>query len=183
MSMLDRQQLAAVAALALLLLICAGSVAMTLAIRSDASAELSERQGVLDRLEARAGIHSESGRPSKAASAPAQAFLDAATAGLAAAELEAYVARLADRNAALVSFGTQASAGEDAAAVVRIEASLDITLSALQGLLYQLESGTPYVFVDSMTVRAPSTAAVGAAENQALRVALNLHALWRRRPT
>jgi hypothetical protein len=182
MRTLDRRQLAAVAALALLLLACAGFVAMTLAIRSDASAELSERQSVLDRLEARAGVRGEPHRQSKAAAAPIQAFLDAATAGLAAADLEAYMARLADRNAALVSFGTQASAGEEAAGVVRIEASLDISLSALQGLLYQLESGTPYVFIDSMTVRAPNTA-VAAAENQALRVTLTLHALWRRRPT
>jgi len=182
--MLDRQQAIAVAALALFLLACAGSVALTLAIRSDASAELSERQSVLDRLEARAGARGESGRQEKAAAAPPQAFLDAATPGLAAADLEAYVARLADRNAALVSFGTQASAGEEAAGIVRIEASLDISLLALQGLLYQLESGTPYVFVDSMTVRAPSTAvAAAAAENQPLRVTLNLHALWRRRPT
>jgi hypothetical protein len=180
--MLDRQQSAAVAALALLLLACAGSITMTLAVRSDASAELSERQSVLDRLEARAGVRGESGRQKKAAAAPIQAFLDAGTPGLAAADLEAYVARLADRNAALVSFGTQAAAGEEAAGVVRIEASLDISLLALQELLYQLESGTPYVFVDSMTVRAPTTAA-GAAENQPLRVTLNLHALWRRRPT
>jgi len=183
MRMLDRPQLAAVSALAVMLIACAGSVAMTLAIRADAAAELSERQSLLDRLEARARPHGKSDPQGKAAVAPAEAFLDAATPGLAAADLEAHVAHLADRNAALVSFGTQASAGEEAAGIVRIEASLDISLNALQGLLYQLESGTPYVFVDSVTVRAPTTAAAAAAENQALRVTLTLHALWRRRPT
>jgi general secretion pathway protein M len=183
MRMLDRQEVAAVAALGLLLIACAGSIAVTLAIRADAAAELSERQTILDRLEARAHPLGKADQQGKVAAAPAQAFLDAATPGLAAADLEAHVARLADRNAALVSFGTQASAGQEAAGVVRIEASLDISLNALQGLLYQLESGTPYVFVDSLTVRAATTVAAAAAENQALRVTLTLHALWRRRPT
>jgi general secretion pathway protein M len=182
MRILDRQQLVAVAALALLLFACAASVTLTLAIRADAAYELSERQSALERLQARVRPQGEAGPQGKAATAPAQAFLAAATPGLAAAELEAYVARLADRNAALVSFGTQAAAREEAAGVVRIEASLDISLSALQGLLYQLESGTPYVFVDSMTVRSPVVAAEGRG-NEALRVTLGLHALWRRRPT
>jgi general secretion pathway protein M len=181
MKMLDRQQLAAVAALALVLLACAASVTLTLAIRADAADGLSERQSVLDRLEARLRPHGETGQQGKPATAPVEAFLDAATPGLASAALEAYVARLADRNAALVSFGTQAAAGEEAAGVVRIEASLDISLLALQGLLYQLESGTPYVFVDSMTVRS-STVVAGGGDKEALRVTLGLHALWRRRP-
>ena len=88
------------------------------------------------------------------------------------------MARLADQHAALVSFGMQASAGEEVADAVRIEASLDISLRALQVLLYQLESGTPYVFVESMTVR-PSASA-GAVANAPLRVTLGLRALWRR---
>jgi general secretion pathway protein M len=183
MKMLDRQQLTAVAALGLLLLACVSSVALTLAIRSDAVEALTERQGVLDRLEARARPHGEPNRQGKSATAPAQAYLDAATPGLAAADLQAHVARLADQHAALVSFGTQASAGEDAAGVVRIEASLDVSLLALQVLLHQLETGTPYVFVDSMTVRAPTSIASASTENQALRVTLGLHALWRRGPT
>jgi len=182
MKMLDRQQSIAIGALALVLLACVASVALTLAARADAADELAERRNVLERLEARVRPPGEAGQPSKAATAPAEAFLAATTPGLAAAELEAYVARLADRNAALVSFGTQAAAGEEAAGVVRIEASLDISLLALQGLLYQLESGTPYVFVDSMTVRSP-TVAVGASGQEALRVTLGLHALWRRRAT
>jgi hypothetical protein len=93
--------------------------------------------------------------------------------------LQAYVVRLADRHAVLVSFGTQASGGEDAADAVRIEASLDVGLSALQVLLHQLEAGTPYVFVDSLTVRPASPIANGGAET--LRVTLGLRALWHRR--
>jgi general secretion pathway protein M len=182
MTNLRREQLIAVAALGLLVLACSAAVALTLSIRADAAQELADRQDALARLEARAGPRADQGAPSKPAAAPVEAFLDAPTLGLAGADLQAYVARLADRHAALVSFGQQASAGEDALNIVRIEASLDIKLPALQVLLYQLESGTPYVFVESMTVHSTNTAPSGDAENQTLRVTLGLSAFWRRRP-
>ncbi|HEY6256121.1 MAG TPA: type II secretion system protein GspM [Xanthobacteraceae bacterium] len=181
MRMLNRPQVIAVAALGLVLVACALSVALTLELRFDAVQELSDRQDVLARLETRARARSEARGPGRTAAAPAQAFLDAPTAGLAGAELQAYVARLADQHAVLVSFGTQASAGEDAADAVRIEASLEVGLAALQVLLHQLETGTPYVFVESMTVRPVTATATGGAENAPLRVTLGLRALWRRR--
>jgi hypothetical protein len=155
-------------------------VAVSFALRAEAGEELSDRQDVLSRLEARLGSKSQPHDKVRAGVAPAAAFLDASTPGLAGAELQAYIARLADRHAALVSFGTQAAGGEDAAGAVRVDASLEISLGALQVLLYQLESGTPYVFVDSMTIRATTGAAAGA-QNAPLRVTLGLRALWRRR--
>jgi general secretion pathway protein M len=182
MRKLRREQLIAVVALGLVLLACSAAVGLSLSIRADAARELAERQDALARLEARAGVRADPRGPSKPAAAPAEAFLDAPTLGLAGADLQAYVARLADQHAALVSFGQQASAGEDSLNTVRIEASLDIKLPALQVLLYQLEAGTPYVFVESMTVRLTNTAPSGGAENQTLRVTLGLAAFWRRRP-
>jgi len=181
MRMPDRSQVTALAVLVVLLLACAGSVALSLAMRSGAAEELAERQDALSRLEARVHARAEAHGAAGPAVAPDEAFLAAPTAGLAGADLQAYVARLADRHAVLVSFGTQAQAGEDAADAVRIEASLDIGLSALQVLLYQLETGTPYVFVESLTVRPVTAAATGGAENGPLRVTLGLRALWRRR--
>ena len=182
MKMLGREQLVAVAALGLFVLACSAAVGVTLSIRADAAQELSERQDMLARLEARTGTRGHAQSESKAPQAPPEAFLDAPTLGLAGADLQAYVARLANRHASLVSFGQGASSGEDALDVVRIEASLDIKLPALQVLLYQLESSTPYVFVESMTVHSPNTAPSGDAENQTLRVSLGLYAFWRRRP-
>ncbi len=178
MTMLNREQTMALAALCVLLVACVSSVVLTLRLRDDAAQDLSDREDVLSRLEARARSRSETHGETRVAAAPARAFLDASTSGLAGAELQAYMARLADQHAALVSFGMQASAGEEVADAVRIEASLDISLRALQVLLYQLESGTPYVFVESMTVR-PSASA-GAVANAPLRVTLGLRALWRR---
>jgi general secretion pathway protein M len=177
---LKREQVIAIAALCLLLIACGSSVAVSLALRAAAAEELSDRQDVLSGLEARARSKTQPHGQTRAGAAPAAAFLDAPTPGLAGADLQAYIARLADQHAALVSFGTQAATGEDAAGAVRVDASLDISLGALQVLLYQLESGTPYVFVDSMTVRATTGVAAGGA-NAPLRVTLGLRALWRRR--
>jgi hypothetical protein len=181
MRTLNRTQAMAVAVLGLLLVACAASVVVSLDMRFAAADELSDRQDALARMEARARARTEAHGASQAATAPAQAFLDAPTAGLAGADLQAYVARLADRHAVLVSFVTQAQAGEEAADAIRIEASLEIALGPLQDLLYQLETGTPYVFVESMTVRPITAAVTGSAENTPLRVTLGLRALWRRR--
>jgi hypothetical protein len=179
MRMLNRSQLTAVAALGLVLFGCAVSVALSLATRFDAAEELAGRQDNLARLEARARSRNEGHGASEPGVAPDAAFLDAPTAGLAGAALEAHVARLAGQHAVLVSFGTQAQAGEEAGDAVRIEASLEVGLGALQVLLHQLETGTPYVFVESMTVR--PVAATGGAADAPLRVTLGLRALWRRR--
>jgi hypothetical protein len=177
----NREQGIAIGALALLLIACASSLALSLEVRSEAAQELSDRQDTLSRLEARSQSSANPRSPTKATIAPPQAFLDAPTAGLAGADLQSYVARLADQHAALVSFGTQPSVGEEAADDVRIEASMDISLRSLQVLLYQLETGTPYVFLESMTIHSTSPAAAGDAEDAPLRVTLGLRALWRRR--
>jgi hypothetical protein len=64
-----------------------------------------------------------------------------------------------------------------------LQATLDADLQALQALLYQLESGTPYVFVDSLNIQIPGTNAQRAVEDPLLRVTLGLRAVWRRETT
>jgi hypothetical protein len=51
---------------------------------------------------------------------------------------------------------------------------------ALQELLYDLESRTPYVFVEVMAVQPPSTTALRATQEPVLRLTLGLRAPWRR---
>jgi hypothetical protein len=176
----SRDEIIAVGALCVLVIACAAGVGLSLQTRLDAVSELADKQDLLARLQARAASRPDLRNSAKVASAPAQAFLDAPTAGLAGADLQAQVARLAEEHATLVSFGVQPAAGEDATDVVRIEASMDITLRELQVLLYELESGTPYVFVEAMTLHTTGPAAEGAEDPQ-LRVTLGLRALWRRR--
>jgi|SRR5215475_547470 len=175
---LDREQAISVGVLALLALICALAVELSVEARSDAAREYAKRHDMLARLEAR--VRADAGARSGAV-APATAFLDAPTAGLAGAQLQAYVMQAAaDHHAAVISSGVETTKREDAADSIRLQATLDMGLAALQALLFQLESGTPYVFVESFAVQPPAAAAPGAAQDPLLRVTLGLRAIWRR---
>jgi general secretion pathway protein M len=174
MPRLDREQAISVAVFALLLLALLSVMGMSLQSRSDAVRESSERREMLSRLEAR--LRAIASRPT---AAPPAAFLDASTSGLASAQLQSYLGQLAgDGN--LVSSGGEAAKRDDAPDTVRVQATLDMNLQSLRAVLYQLESGTPYVFVDALAVQPINATAGRAVEDPLLRITLSLRALWRR---
>ena len=172
---LDREQAISVAAFLFLLLVSVFVMAIALQTRADAVGESSDRREMLSRLEARLRVNA--GRPT---AAPPAAFLDASTPGLASAQLQSYLGQLAvDKNASLVSSGGEAARRDDEPYTVRIQATLDMNLQSLRALLYQLESGTPYVFVDALSVQPINAAAGRSVEDPVLRTTLSLRALWR----
>jgi general secretion pathway protein M len=174
MPRLDREQAISVAVFALLLLALLSVMGMSLQARSDAVRESSERREMLSRLEAR--LRAIASRPT---AAPPAAFLDASTPALASAQLQSYLGQLAgDGN--LVSSGGEAAKRDDAPDTVRVQATLDMNLQSLRAVLYQLESGTPYVFVDALAVQPINATAGRAVEDPLLRTTLSLRALWRR---
>jgi general secretion pathway protein M len=177
MPRLDREQAISVAVLALLLLTCVCVMGLLFQARADAVREISERRETLSRLEAR--LRTNASRPT--ATAPVAAFLDASTQGLASAQLQSYLAQLAgDQRAGLVSSGGEAAKRDEAPDTIRLQATLDMNLKALRGVLYLLESGTPYVFVDALTVQPAGATAGRAVEDPLLRTTLSLRAFWRR---
>jgi len=176
---LDREQILSAGALAALLLICAVMTGLSLQMRSNAAQELAERHELVSRLEARAKARSDArARPG---SAPAAAFLAAPTEGLAVAQLQAHLAQMADiHRSVLVSSGIEPAKREDPPDSIRLQATLEMSLQALQAFLYQLESGTPYVFVEQLAVQLAGTASQRVVEDPLLRVTLGLRANWRR---
>ena len=177
MPRLDREQAISVGALVLLLLVSVSVVGMLFQARSDAVQESSERREMLSRLEAK--LRANASRP--AAVAPPTAFLDASTPSLASAQLQSYLAQLAgDQRASLVSSGGEAAKRDDPPDTIRLQATLDMNLQALRAVLYQLESGTPYVFVDALAVQPIGATAGRAVEDPLLRTTLSLRAFWRR---
>jgi general secretion pathway protein M len=176
MPKLEREQAISVAVLFLLLLVLVSAMGMSLQARADAVRENSERREMISRLEAR--LREKASRPT---AAPPAAFLDATTPSLASAQLQSYLGQLAgDQNASLVSSGGEAAKRDDAPDTIRVQATLDLSLQSLRAVLYQLESGTPYVFVDAMTVQPINATSGGAVEDPLLRTTLSLRALWRR---
>jgi general secretion pathway protein M len=173
---LDREQAVCLAVLALLVLTCLSVTGLLVRMRSDAGAELAERREILSRLQTR--LRADNGR-SKAL-APPTAFLDAPTKAIASAQLQAYLTKLAElQNAALMSSGGEAAKRDEPSDTVRLQASLEMSLKALQAMLYQLESGTPYVFVDGLTVQLASASAGHVIDDPVLRATLSLRAFWR----
>lgn len=173
---LDREQAISIAICVLLLVVSLSMVGISLQARADAVQENSERREIFSRLEARLRINA-----SRPTAAPPAAFLDASTPGLASAQLQSYVGQLAsDQDATLVSSGGETGRRDDAPDTVRIQATLDMKLQSLRAVLYRLESGTPYVFVDALAVQPVNTTAGGAVEDPLLRATLSLRALWRR---
>ena len=175
----DREQIVSVGVLAALLLVCLSLMGLSLQMRSNAAQELAERHELVSRLEARAKARSDArARPG---SAPAAAFLAAPTEGLAVAQLQAHLAQMADiHRSVLVSSGIEPAKREDPPDSIRLQATLEMSLQALQAFLYQVESGTPYVFVEQLAVQLAGTASQRIVEDPLLRVTLGLRANWRR---
>jgi general secretion pathway protein M len=112
--------------------------------------------------------------------APPGAFLNAPTSGIASAKLQAYLAQLADlQHAGLVSSGGEPAKRDEGPDTIRLQATLDMTMQALRAILYELESGTPYVFVDALTVQPASATGRQAFDDPLLRATMNLRAFWR----
>jgi general secretion pathway protein M len=175
----DRETLISVGALGALLVACASVVGLSLQARLDAEHQLNSQSELLAQLEARSKARKDAGLGSGGI-APAAAFLAAPTKGLASAQLQAYLQRVADaHHAVLNSSGIEPTLHEDKPDTIRIQAALDTSLRSLQALLYQLEGGTPYVFVQSLNIELHDDNSRRALEDPLLRVTLELRAIWR----
>lgn len=179
---LSREKSIALGGLLAFLLVCTMAPIICLKLRADAVDALSEKRDMLERLEAahrrKIGKETADTRLSKA---PSGAFLNAQTQGLASAQLETYLSKLIlTQHGNLVSSGVQ-QADRSTADSVRLQTSLDIDYDALQKFLYELETGTPYVFIESMNIRPKNEAASVAALSPRMRVTINLRGIWRQK--
>lgn len=165
--------LAGYAAVVLLLLaIIIGSIADVLAKRS----ELAAATGMRDELAGRrpAAVSGVTGTVSYPSGSP---YLEGATVTVAGAGLlQRVAAAVARRGGNVLSSqvdlnGTQAKAG-----FISVVASCEIGQSGLQELLYDLEAGMPFLFVDQLSVQAPASFA--SAGDGKLRVLLNISGQW-----
>jgi general secretion pathway protein M len=180
---LDRERTIAVGALLLVLLAAIAVPIWALQQRADAAQDLTDAQELLDKLEAAhqraAGkTAAQTHRPTKA---PQEAFVSASTSGLASAQLESHLSQLISKaRATLVSSSVKPADRADGPDTLRIQVNLEIPYDSLQSFLYQLETGTPYVFVDSMSLLPERAQAAPAAP---MKATLNLRAFWRRPST
>jgi general secretion pathway protein M len=173
---LGREQLVALGGLCALFLACALTIVIALQFRADALDNLARQQDQLASVQARARTAVDRRSQTQIRAAPALAFLDAPSNGLATAQFQAYLSQIVtDQHAVLVSSGVRPADRDDKSDAIRLQISLNATLPALQALLYRLEAGTPYVFVDALSMQPGGSGERGGAD-PVLKVNLTLHA-------
>jgi general secretion pathway protein M len=132
---------------------------------------------VLSRLEGRSPPPSAPTGTADVSIATGSAFLEGATVTVAGAALLQRVARaVAQRGGNILSSQVDLEGVKSNASFVGITVSCEIEEPRLQQLLYDLEAGMPFIFVDQLVVQAPVAAA--AAPGGKMRVLLGVSSQW-----
>jgi general secretion pathway protein M len=136
---------------------------------------------VLDRLEGRKPSTDAS---SHASGMPGSPFLEGATANVAGAALQERVAAAVQAAGGnVLSSQVDLQGSEARQGYVSLSASCEISEEALQQLIYDLESGMPFLFIDQLVVQAPQTRAgtgKGSAPEQ-MRLQIDVSGQWQAR--
>jgi general secretion pathway protein M len=129
-------------------------------------------------------IEQLSDRAKSSANAPAAAdadqvnspFLEGETAALAGAGLQQHIERVVtDAGGALLSSEINLDESESKNRFLSLTVSTEMTQLALQSLLYTLEAGMPYLFVNSFEAQTPEAFDAG---NGRMRVTMNVSGQW-----
>jgi general secretion pathway protein M len=171
-----RQTLAAVAYLCVVSLLAAASLWLVddLWARSRDIATMQER---LDQL-------AEHSRPLRSASlaidtsASGSPFIDGRTITIAGAALEQRIgAAVANNGGVLTSSQLELDGPEAKNGFINLTATIEIGQPELQALLYDIEAGTPYLFVDKLTIQSPED--FGEPESGRMRMSFAVVGQWR----
>ena len=158
-----------------LLLVLIAATALPLKGLLDQRAAVEELGETLRQLDARgpAAAHPEAAEDTTMAGS---AFLEGSTVTIAGAALLQRVVGVVNRHGGSVSSsqldlqGTQAKDG-----FISVAANFDLEQPALQQIIYDLEAGMPYLFVDELVVQGPSPAAASGGK---LHVLISVSGQW-----
>lgn len=159
---------------ALLLSVVVGHVAVQARL-SHGRSELAEKEELLAKLKGQPVVQAEGAHADRA-----DETLRAQTSTVAASEFQKLVQQtLAGAGGVLHSVQSDSEELPEAAGQVRValQVVFDGSIEAVQKALFQLETGTPYVFVDAVTIRPESTPTDE--PSQLLRVTLGISSYWR----
>ncbi|MGB8401992.1 type II secretion system protein GspM [Bradyrhizobium sp.] len=139
---------------------------------------LDQTSDLLERLQDRRG-RGTAGASSPAAEHPGTPFLEGPTVTVAGATLLQHVASAVNAvggtiQSSQLDVATQAKDG-----FVGLLVSCEMEQPALQKVLYDLEVGMPFLFVDQLDVQAPQTAPASENGEGRIRVVLGISGQWR----
>jgi len=158
--------------LVLMLFVVVSSVQEVLDARADVAASAT----MLEQLGGRRSAPTQA-RVSDTTAPSGSPFLEGSTVTVAGAALLQRVAGAVTRlDGNMVSSQVELPDGRSKGGFLSITASCEIGEQSLQQLVYDLEAGMPFLFLDQLSVQAPTTAA-GAADGK-LRVLLTVSGQW-----
>ena len=134
---------------------------------------VSETAGLLDQLRGRKAVATAENRPMNGSP-----FLDGPSVTVAGAALLQRVSTAVGNVGGTVQ-SSQVEVTGSAAGAVRLVISAELDLNGLQRLLYDLEAGMPFLFVEQLDVQAPQAAATAAAGIGRMHVQLAVAGQWR----
>jgi general secretion pathway protein M len=137
-------------------------------------AEVASSATMLEQLEGRKpAAH---GQPVDVSMPSGSAFLEGATVTIAGAALIQRVAGAVTKfGGNVLSTQVELKGTQSKAGFINILASCEIEQPALQQVLYDLEAGMPFLFIDQLVVQAPSTSSSGGGK---LRILLAVSGQW-----
>jgi len=105
-------------------------------------------------------------------------FLNGRTMTIAAATLEQRIKDTVEKSGGALTSSQVEPDGPDAKdGFVRLTASIEVDQSGLQTILYEIEAGTPYLFVDKLSIQSPED--FGEPETSHFRMTLAVVGQWR----
>jgi general secretion pathway protein M len=144
-----------------------GLIALFMFVTAATWLDLAQRRGaladvadLLAQIEARSAAPTRGMEQSEVAAPPGSPFVEGATASVAGASLlQRISAAAAQVGGNIVSSQVELQGRQAKAGFVGVTANLELEPPALAQLLYDLEAGMPFVFVDQLTVQAPEKSA------------------------
>jgi general secretion pathway protein M len=170
-----REALALVAYVGVVIVLLAMSLALVADLH-DKSAEIAAAQMRLDELSER----SRPGSPAIASNAGAAGspFLDGRTITIAGAALQQRVeTAVAKAGGELMSSQVELDGPDAKKGFVGLTASVEVGQPAMQTILYDIEAGMPYLFVDKLSIQSPEV--FGEPESGRMRMTIGIAGQWR----
>ena len=169
---------------ALAVVVYVGVVIALLAISLFLIAGLRDKAAELAAVQMRLAQLSERSQPSSSASNGANAgvngspFLDGQTITIAGAALQQRVeAAVAKAGGALMSSQVELDGPDAKNGFVGLTASMEVSQPAVQAILYDIEAGMPYLFVDTLSIQSPEV--FGEPESGRMRMTIGVAGQWR----
>jgi general secretion pathway protein M len=171
-----RRRGVALLAYAIAILACTAVTSLSLASLQVRYTELLAARHLLARMELAAGSASTSGQEG---SSPVQGspFLEGATVSIAEAALQQRIgSAVAAAGGNVLSSQIEPQGSDAKRDYLTLTASCEIEQQSLQALLYDLEAGMPFLFIDQLVLQSPQ--AVGSSEIGRLRLLISVSGRW-----